>query len=126
MKQIGKYIEDVLKERMSVHTDSLAHLDCRSEHSSSAHCFHHMYKLRLEFDECVHGIMILIIKQGFIEGYSQRLIEGNIFRPKPHMLRLFRLGLSSLGSHRLRLCRLKLHRLSWSKLGRGGGGGGGQ
>ena len=62
-------------------------------------------------------------KQGFIEGYSQRLIERKISRPRPQRLRLSWLRLSRLGSDRQRLLRLKLHRFSWSK--RGGGGGGG-
>ena len=42
-------------------------------------------------------------KQGFEEGYSQRLIEGNIFRLKLSRLRPHRLRLSSLRSHGLRL-----------------------
>ena len=50
-------------------------------------------------------------KQGFVEGYSQRLIEGNIVRPK-----LSRLKVSRLRLHRLRLVaeahELRLHKLT--------------
>ena len=48
-------------------------------------------------------------KQGFEELYTQRLIEGNISRLKLSKLRPHRLGLSRLG-------------LSWSEAGVGGGG----
>ena len=57
----------------------------------------------------------MISKQGFEEGYTQRLIEGNIStrfsRLKPHRLRL-----SKLRPHGLRLSRLRPHRLNYFRL----------
>ena len=48
------------------------------------------------------AVMVLIyIKQGLVQDYSQRLIEGNIYRQK-----LSRLKLSRLKPHRARLSRL--------------------
>ena len=44
-------------------------------------------------------------KQGFIEGYSQRLIDRNIV-----MQKLSRLKLSRLRPHKLKLSRLRPHR----------------
>ena len=41
-------------------------------------------------------LMHLVIKQGFVELYTQRLIEGNIYRLKLFRLKLSRLKLSSL------------------------------
>ena len=42
-----------------------------------------------------------ILKQGLVQDYSQRLIEGNIYKQK-----LSRLKLSRLKPHRARLSRL--------------------
>ena len=58
--------------------------------------------------------------QGFVEDYSQRLIEGNIVRVKLSRLRLY-----MLGHNRLRLPRLWFHRQRLSKLPDSGGEGGG-
>ena len=64
-------------------------------------------------------------KQGLVQDYTQRLIEGNIYRQK-----LSRLKLSRLRPHRLRLSRLRtlgvrLSRLQLYGSETGGGGGGG-
>ena len=44
---------------------------------------------------------LFIFKQGLVQDYSQRLIEGNIYKQK-----LSRLKLSRLRPHRARLSRL--------------------
>ena len=69
-------------------------------------------------------------KQGFVELYTQRLIEGNICGLRPHRLRLSWPKPSGLRLSRLKLCKLKLSRLrshrlglSWSEAGGWGGGG---
>ena len=66
--------------------------------------------------------MCQLHKQGFVEGYSQRLIEGNIVRQK-----LSRLKVSRLRPHRLRLVTeahgLRLYRLKLYGSDAGGGGG---
>ena len=64
----------------------------------------------------------VIIKQGFVELYTQRLIEGNIVRQKLSRLRPHRQKLHRLRPHRLTSHRLGLHRLSGSDWGGGGGG----
>ena len=58
-------------------------------------------------------------KQGFVEPYTQRLIEGNIVKLKLFRLRPHRLRLSWLRPHMLTSHRLRLHRLFGSEAGGG-------
>ena len=64
-------------------------------------------------------------KQGLVQDYSQRLIEGNIYRQKLSRLKLSRLRPNRLRFSRLRPLGLRLSRLQLYGSETGGGGRGG-
>ena len=82
-------------------------------------------------DECSRKYLFacqkkLANKQGLVQDYTQRLIEGNINRQKLSRLKLFRLKLSRLKLSRLRPHRARLSRLGLCESEAGGGGGSGE